>query len=281
MEVIDCPQRAYQLVQNWKLASASVGLIPTMGALHQGHLSLADRSLHECHKTVATIFVNPTQFGPNEDFSRYPRTLEKDLGELAARKVDMVFTPTRESLYPSGYSTFVDPPAVAKPLEGVCRPGHFRGVSTVVLKLFQILPSTVAYFGQKDYQQLAVIRQVVVDLNIPVRIQGCPTVREPDGLALSSRNRYLSSSDRLKAVSLWTALQTTKRLFDEGERCVRALESAMLEVLIKMGIEQIDYARVVDANTLSDIETIDSGAVALIAARVGKTRLIDNLILEL
>jgi pantoate--beta-alanine ligase len=250
-----------------------------MGALHAGHLSLVERSIQECERTVATIFVNPTQFGPNEDFSRYPRTLEDDLSALRALEVDLVLTPSHEVLYPAGFSTFVEPPEVSKPLEGVFRPGHFRGVATVVLKLFQILPASVAYFGQKDYQQLAVIRQMVSDFNVPIRIQGCPTLRESDGLAMSSRNRYLSETQRRAALSLWLSLQATKRLVEDGEREVARLESNMSEVLLQHGAESIDYARVVDADTLSEIQTIQSSAIALIAARIGQTRLIDNLLL--
>jgi len=206
--------------------------------------------------------------------------LEADLSGLQSLDVDLVFTPSPESLYPKGYSTFVDPPEVARPLEGVFRPGHFRGVATVVLKLFHILPATVAYFGQKDYQQLAVIRRMVQDLHVPIRVQGCPTVREPDGLALSSRNRYLSAEQRRSATSLWQALQAAKRLVQQGEYDVSKLESAMSTVLTQQGAESIDYARVVDANTLTDIATAQSSAVALIAARIGQTRLIDNLLLS-
>lgn len=251
-----------------------------MGALHSGHLSLVKRAVTECDRTVATVFVNPTQFGPKEDFSRYPRTLEQDLSHLRLLDIDIAFVPNRESLYPVGYSTFVEPPEVALPLEGVFRPGHFRGVSTIVLKMFQILPATVAYFGQKDYQQLAVIRRMVQDLNIPILVQGCPTQRESDGLALSSRNRYLDTSDRIIATGLWQALQAVLGLFESGERNVGILESAMESVLNQRGIHSIDYARVVDAHTLSDIEMIQTTAVALIAARVGQTRLIDNILLD-
>ncbi len=280
MKVIECPQIALETVQRWRHQGLTVGLVPTMGALHPGHLSLVEQSMAHCDKTVATIFVNPTQFGPNEDFSRYPRTLEQDLSGLDALKVDMAFVPLPDTLYPAGYSTYVEPPEVAHPLEGVHRPGHFRGVATIVLKLFQILPVSVAYFGQKDFQQLAVIRRMVQDLNVPVRVQGCPTLREPDGLAMSSRNRYLSAQQRPAALSLWTALQTAERLFVQGVRSAEALELAMTNVLIEGGADSIDYARVVDAYSLADIDTVEKTAVALIAARIGPTRLIDNLLLE-
>lgn len=279
MEVVECPQKAYERVHAWRCEGASVGLTPTMGALHQGHYSLVAWSKQECDRSVATIFVNPTQFGPNEDFSRYPRTLEDDLRGLEALGTDLVFVPATESLYPPGFSTFVEPPEVAKPLEGLFRPGHFRGVTTIVLKLFHIVPASVAYFGQKDYQQLAVIRRMVHDLNIPIRVRDCPTHREPDGLAMSSRNRYLDKSQRRAATCLWRALQTAETLFNQGERQVRQLESAMHAILTRDGADSIDYARVVDAHTLEPIESVENPAVALIAVRIGQTRLIDNLLL--
>lgn len=280
MKVVKRPEEAYAHISHWRERGAKVGLVPTMGALHQGHFSLAQRSKSECDYTTVTIFVNPTQFAPNEDLSRYPRTLEADLAGLSDLQVDLVFTPSADELYPPGFSTYVHPPAAAEPLEGVFRPGHFRGVTTVVLKLFQILPASIAYFGQKDYQQLTVIRRMVEDLNIPIRIQGCPTIREVDGLAMSSRNRYLDEHQRQSALSLWIALQAAKRLFDEGERDVGRLEREMSEQLLQRKAERIDYACVVDAHSLATINSITGPAVALIAAFVGTTRLIDNLLLE-
>lgn len=280
MKVIAHPDEAYAQISHWRNSGARIGLVPTMGALHEGHLTLAKRSKTECDYTVVTIFVNPTQFGPNEDLSRYPRTLEADLAGLRDVQVDMVFTPTPEMLYPAGFSTYVEPPASAAPLEGQCRPGHFRGVTTVVMKLFQILPATIAYFGQKDYQQLTVIKRMVEDLNVPIRVEGCPTIRESDGLAMSSRNRYLDAEQRQRALSLWHALQAAKQLYEAGEQNVNILEQAMARELVQRGAEKIDYARVVDSQTLETIETIDDEAVALIACFVGKTRLIDNLVLS-
>ena len=190
----------------------TVGLVPTMGALHEGHLSLVRRARGECDVVIATIFVNPAQFGPSEDFSRYPRTIERDLELLAAEGCDLVFVPPQEEVYPSDFSTFVEPPAVALPLEGRFRPGHFRGVATVVLKLFNLIPANVAYFGQKDYQQALVIQHMVRDLNLPIKIAVCPIVREPDGLALSSRNRYLSTAEREQALALSRTLQLAEQL---------------------------------------------------------------------
>jgi pantoate--beta-alanine ligase len=280
VKVITRPEEAYAHVVHWRDRRAKIGLVPTMGALHQGHFTLVKQSKCECDYSVATIFVNPTQFGPNEDLSRYPRTLEADLAGLRDLQVDLVFTPSPELLYPAGFSTYVQPPVAAEPLEGICRPGHFRGVATVVLKLFQILPATIAYFGQKDYQQLTVIKRMVEDLNVPVRVQGCPTVREADGLAMSSRNRYLNAQQRQAALSLWTALQAARQLYEAGERDVARLEEMMSQRLLQHGADRIEYARVVDAQTLETIESVTGPAVALIAAFVGPTRLIDNLVLE-
>jgi len=251
-----------------------------MGALHAGHLSLVRRSLEECDRTVATIFVNPTQFGPGEDFAKYPRTQQEDLSGLRELGVDLVFAPSQSNLYPEGYSTFVQPPAAAEPLEGIFRPIHFRGVVTVVLKLFHILPATIAYFGQKDYQQLTVIRRMVHDLNVPILVQGCPTVRQADGLAMSSRNRYLTDQQRPNALCLWKALGSAKRMFEQGQREVTVIEAEMQRILKQEGADRIDYARIVDAEYLSDLQRIDRNAVALVAVHVGQTRLIDNCMLE-
>lgn len=279
MKIIESRSGAYAQVAQWRQTGASVGLVPTMGALHAGHLALAERSANECDKSVATIFVNPAQFGPREDFSRYPRTLEDDLQGLRDKQTDLVFIPRPEELYPAGFSTYVEPPSVALPLEGVFRPTHFRGVTTIVLKLFHILPATVAYFGQKDFQQLTVIRHMVDDLNIPIRVEGCQTVREPDGLALSSRNRYLSLEQRQTAQSLSRALTAVAKQVGEGILAVEPLEQSMHHILREAGIERIDYACIVDRTTLESLPQLDRPAVALIAAHVGDTRLIDNVLL--
>jgi len=252
-----------------------------MGALHAGHLALVERSVSECDISIATIFVNPTQFAPHEDLSCYPRSLESDLDGLRSVKCDLVFVPQNESLYANGCSTYVEPPAVAEPLEGVCRPGHYRGVCTIVLKLFGILPATVAYFGQKDYQQLAVIRRMVEDLNVNIRVEGCPIVREPDGLAMSSRNRNLTTEQRQTALCLWKSLTVVQQLIHDGQRDIRVLESAMQRHLIDGGSDRIDYARIVHQETLADLDSLDQPSVALIATRVGSTRLIDNLLLSI
>lgn len=257
-------------------AGHSVGLVPTMGALHEGHLSLVRAARAECDYTVVTIFVNPTQFGPREDLARYPRTLEADLGALEAQAVDLVFCPAPETMYPPGFSTYVDPPEVARAWEGACRPGHFRGVATVVLKLFQLIPADVAYFGRKDYQQALVIRHLVRDLNVPIRIQVCPIVREPDGLAMSSRNRYLDPSQRRQALALFRALQAARQLVRQGERDVTAVRSAMSDVLAAAEIEHVDYIAIVEPDTLEELPRVKLTMVVLLAAHVGHTRLIDN-----
>lgn len=267
-------------IQAWvrerRSAGLKVGLVPTMGALHEGHLSLVRAARRECDCVVTTIFVNPTQFGPNEDFQKYPRTFEADLALLRGEGVEAVFAPDRAELYPEGFSTYVDPPSVAEPLEGRCRPGHFRGVATVVLKLFLLIPADVAFFGRKDFQQASVIRRMTADLNVPMRIVVCPTVRELDGLAMSSRNRYLSVEERERALALSRGLKRAAAAFASGERGQERLSGEMLDELRAAGISQIEYAVVADPDTLESAARVGERAVALIAARVGTTRLIDN-----
>ena len=266
-------------VRELQRAGRSVGLVPTMGALHEGHLSLVGRAKSECDVVLATIFVNPTQFAPHEDFSKYPRTLESDLAALAAANCDLVFVPSREEMYPPDASAFIEPPAVAQPLEGVFRPGHFRAVATVVLKLFNIIPADRAYFGQKDFQQALVIQRLVADLNVPVQVVVCPIVREPDGLAMSSRNRYLSSSERQQGLALSRALNAIREKVRLGERDAALLKGEMQETLEAAGIERVDYATIADPQTLAEVMRIERPAVALIAAFIGATRLIDNCML--
>lgn len=280
MEVISNRHEIYARILHERSSGRSVGLVPTMGALHPGHISLLERSREICDVSVATIFVNPSQFGPKEDFSKYPRTLEDDLAKLERAGTGYVYVPDSHSIYPPGYSTYIEPPAVGNRWEGECRPGHFRGVTTIVLKLFQLIPATVSFFGRKDYQQAAVIRKMVEDLNVPMRIETCPTLREPDGLAMSSRNRYLSGGERQQALGLWHALQAASDKINAGERRVAILERELKQTLNDHQIEQIDYAVVVNSETLEPIDTVENSAVILIAARVGTTRLIDNLLIE-
>jgi pantoate--beta-alanine ligase len=256
-----------------------IGLVPTMGALHEGHLSLVQVARERTDVVIATIFVNPTQFGPNEDLSKYPRTLNADLNALSAAGCDVVFVPSHEEMYPAESSTFVEPPAVSQTLEGVCRPGHFRGVATIVLKLFQIIPADVACFGQKDYQQAQVIRRMVADLNVPIEIVVCPIIREPDGLAMSSRNRYLSTAERQQALALSQALDEAERLAAAGQYEGQPIVAAMGNKLHAAGITRIDYVALADPTTLAEVPRIEGRAVALIACFVGSTRLIDNRLL--
>jgi pantoate--beta-alanine ligase len=252
-----------------------------MGALHKGHLSLVQAARSECDVAVATIFVNPTQFGPHEDFQRYPRTLEADLEALAHCATNLVFVPPADEIYPPGFSTCVEPPAVAARWEGACRPGHFRGVATIVLKLFQAIPAHVAYFGQKDYQQCRVIERMVADLNVPIEVCILPTVREPDGLAMSSRNRYLQPDERRIALALYRSLERAQRMVDAGCRVADDISAAVHQQLAEDGVSRVEYVAVADPVSLEPVVHVGQPTVVLIAAYVGKTRLIDNVILRL
>ncbi|MGE4105219.1 MAG: pantoate--beta-alanine ligase [Pirellulales bacterium] len=255
---------------------ATIGFVPTMGALHAGHASLVQASRAQCDFTVVSIFVNPTQFGPQEDFARYPRTLDADRAVLAEVGADLVFVPTADDMYPSGFSTFVEPPVVAATLEGNSRPGHFRGVTTVVLKLLNQVCPDVTFFGRKDFQQSAVVRQMVRDLDLDVQIVVCPTVREADGLALSSRNRFLSPEARRQALVLSRSLRLAVELVDAGERDAATILVRMREIIATAGDLQLEYVVLVDPDTLAEVSEISRPTAALLAARVGGTRLIDN-----
>src|SRR5262245_32281731 len=280
MRVITSPSDIQAAVMQLRRDSQRVGLVPTMGALHEGHLSLVRIARQRADCVVATIFVNPAQFGPAEDFSKYPRTLDADLKALSATGCDLVFVPTAEDMYPPSFSTYVDPPAVAQPLEGTCRPGHFRGVATIVLKLFHLIPADFACFGQKDFQQLLVIRRMVDDLALPIEVVACPTVREADGLAISSRNRYLSPAERQQALALSRALERAQQLVSGGRRETMSIVADMRSLLGEAGITRIDYVAIADPETLAERQKIDAPSVALIAAFVGRTRLIDNRMLS-
>ncbi len=264
------------VVQSVHSEGKTIGLVPTMGALHEGHLSLVRESVRECDFTIVTIFVNPIQFGPSEDLSRYPRTLDMDLELLAEHHVDLVFAPPRQEIYPEGFSTYVTPPSVAEPLEGKRRPGHYRGVATIVLKLFNLVPAHIAYFGQKDYQQALVIRKMVCDLDLPIRLEVCPTVREPDGLAMSSRNRYLTDAQRRQATALSQSLNQAAEMVAAGESDSARILQAMRETLESAGISRIDYIALTDPETLEDTAKVVPETMALVAAYVGDVRLIDN-----
>ncbi|MDB5427582.1 MAG: pantoate--beta-alanine ligase [Phenylobacterium sp.] len=259
--------------------AGDLGLVPTMGYLHAGHLSLVERAKAECGAVAVSIFVNPTQFGPGEDLSRYPRDLPRDLGMLEAAGVDLVFAPEPSEIYPPGFATEIRVGGVTDVLEGAVRPGHFAGVATVVAKLFNIVQPTRAYFGQKDAQQSVVIRKLVADLDLPVEIVVAPTVREADGLALSSRNGYLTPEQRAAAPAIFRALTAARVLFEGGERDAEVVRQAMRATVAAEPDMRVDYVSVADPETLRELSTVDRAALASMAVRLGATRLIDNLLL--
>ena len=258
----------------------TLGLVPTMGALHQGHLSLVRAAQAACDVVVVSIFVNPTQFGPREDFASYPRDFEQDCRTLEGAGVDLVFAPSVEEMYPAGASTFVEVAGLSDRLDGASRPGHFRGVATVVAKLLNIFAPEHAFFGQKDAAQVAVLRKMVHDLQFAVQLEVCPTVREADGLALSSRNRNLSDEQRRQALVLSRALGGVQKQFQAGEHDSAKLLAEALRVIREEPTVEVDYLRVVDPLTLEDVTDVRQGALVAVAARVGATRLIDNLLLQ-
>ena len=259
-------------------SAEQIGLVPTMGALHAGHEKLIEMARRECRTIVVSIFVNPIQFGPNEDYSRYPRTLEQDLEACARCGADLVFAPSVEEMYPLPQLTFVEVTRVSEHLCGKFRPGHFRGVATVVLKLLNIVQPQRAYFGEKDLQQLQVIRRMVLDVNLPVTVVGVPTVREADGLARSSRNKYLSEEERRAAPALYQALQAAVSGIREGERDVTKVKSTALEILERQPLIRVEYLEIVDPDELAPVSTPIGASVRIAAAIwIGSTRLIDNL----
>lgn len=256
-----------------------IGFVPTMGALHEGHITLVRRALAECDWVAVSVFVNPTQFGPNEDFGKYPRTLDADFSRCSKAGVDVVFAPSAAAMYPEDFDAWVEIGRVTEVLEGARRPGHFRGVTTVCAKLFNICRPDLAFFGMKDYQQLQVIKKMVRDLNMPLKIVGVETVREPDGLAMSSRNRYLSPDERKSALAISRALELAKSLHWGGEREADVIADRVTEAILGEPGVAIDYVAVVDTETLMPIDSTRDGAVVLLAAKVGTTRLIDNCLL--
>ncbi|MBI2861087.1 MAG: pantoate--beta-alanine ligase [Chloroflexi bacterium] len=256
-----------------------VGFVPTMGFLHQGHLSLVDRARAENASVVVSIFVNPTQFGPREDYQTYPRDLQRDMAMLES-STDVLFLPDAPEMYPPGFNTWVEVAGITDRLEGASRPGHFRGVATVVAKLFNIVQPHRAYFGQKDAQQLAVIKKVVSDLNMPLEVIGLPTLREPDGLAMSSRNTYLNPEQRRAATVLYRALEMARQSRRSGERDASRLRAGMLALVQQEPQARVDYVSIADPNTLEELEEIDRPALASMAVWIGTTRLIDNTVLE-
>jgi pantoate--beta-alanine ligase len=258
-----------------------VGLVPTMGALHDGHLSLIRRAKADCSQVYASIFLNPAQFGPNEDLSKYPRTFEKDVERLTAAGVDVLFAPGAKDIYPAGFRTYVNVEGLSEKLEGKSRPGHFRGVATVVLKLFEIVQPHFAFFGRKDAQQVRILQQMTNDLNLNVEIAVCPIVREPDGLALSSRNTYLNVEERQAATVLHRALGEAQRAVSTGTRDALQLQTIIREILSKQPLARVDYVEIVDAETFEPLARIGARpAYVLLAVYIGRTRLIDNLLIE-
>ncbi len=255
------------------------GLVPTMGALHAGHCSLVERARKECRHVGVSIFVNPTQFSPGEDFEKYPRRIQTDLDLLENMRVDVVWLPTLEEIYPQGFQTWVIVDELTKPLEGKSRPGHFRGVNTIVTKLFNSFLPDKAYFGQKDAQQVAVLKRMAKDLNFPVELIVCPTVREADGLALSSRNAYLSSAERQAAAVLFRALNAARREYEKGERNADALREVMRSEIKSEPLAYEEYVSAADPETLNELRKVDGNILLSLAVRIGETRLIDNLLI--
>jgi len=280
MEIIRTIAWMKEKAREARLEQRIIGLVPTMGALHAGHLALVERAKKECSPVFASIFLNPKQFGPHEDLSRYPRPLEADIEKLTAAKVDGLFLPDAAEVYPSGFSTYVHVEGLSERLEGKSRPGHFLGVATVVLKLFEIVQPNFAYFGRKDAQQLRIIQHMTRDLNLDVEIVVCPIVREPDGLALSSRNAYLSPEERKAATVLYRALCAAATEVHAGVRDSMQLQRAMHKILESEPRARVDYAEIVDAESFEPVIRLGRRSYALLAVHIGKTRLIDNMLIE-
>lgn len=281
MEIIRTISWMKETVRQARAENHVIGFIPTMGALHEGHLSLIRRARVDCSRVYASIFLNPTQFGPNEDLSRYPKTFESDVEKLTAAGVEVLFAPEINEIYPPGFRTYVNVEGLSERLEGRSRPGHFRGVTTVVLKLFEIVQPQFAYFGRKDAQQVRILQQMAVDLNLNVEIVVCPIVREGERLALSSRNTYLNSEERRAATVLQRALDEARRELNSGTRDALQLQTTIRRVLSSEPLARVDYVEIVDAESFEPVSSIGTRPVyALLAIFIGKTRLIDNLLIE-
>ncbi len=280
MYVVKTVKEAKEITRKWKSEGMTVGLVPTMGYLHDGHLSLIKRSVADNDKTCVSVFVNPIQFGKNEDFGSYPRDMEHDSALCEQSGADLVFCPSAEEMYPEGFCSHIE---ISGPAEGLCgarRPGHFNGVCTVVMKLFNIMAPTHAYFGQKDAQQLAVIRRMVKDFNLDVEVCGMPIIREADGLAMSSRNTYLSAGERKAALCLSHALKEVKAQFESGERDAAKLKQSAQAVIAGEPLARIDYIEIVDIISMKPIDRLAAPALCALAVYIGRTRLIDNIALE-
>jgi pantoate--beta-alanine ligase len=279
MKTAQTIQEAREFCRAHRVRNARIGLVPTMGALHEGHLALVRAARSKADVVVVSIFVNPAQFGPNEDFAKYPRSFERDCELLEREDVDILFAPSADEMYPTENATWVEVQRLSERLCGKSRPGHFRGVATVVSKLFHIIEPDVAFFGQKDAAQVAIIRRMVRDLNLPVEIEVCPIVRETDGLAMSSRNAYLNPEERKSALVLYRSLQRTRTMFDAGERRSEKLIAAAKEEFTGEPRARLDYLEIVDPDTLESQSMIRQRALVAVAAFVGTTRLIDNILL--
>jgi pantoate--beta-alanine ligase len=280
LEIIRAPAAMRDRAEALRQAGKRIAVVPTMGYLHEGHLSLIRAARERADVVILTLFVNPTQFAPNEDLSVYPRDEAGDVAKAQAAGADLVFAPEPQAMYPAGHQTTVDVGELTSPLEGASRPGHFRGVTTVVTKLFNITRPHIAFFGQKDFQQLAVIRRMTLDLDLGIEIVGMPIVREADGLALSSRNAYLSAEEHAQALVLSRGLAAAEALFDGGERKAARLSEAAKAIIAQSPLARIDYVELRDADSLAVIDAIERPAVLAMAVFVGRTRLLDNRVLE-
>jgi pantoate--beta-alanine ligase len=281
MEIIRTISWMKETVRQARAENHVVGFIPTMGALHEGHLSLIRRAKTDCSRVYASIFLNPAQFGPNEDLSKYPKTFESDVDKLKAAGADVLFAPEAKEIYPTGFRSYVNVEGLSERLEGKSRPGHFRGVATVVLKLLEIVQPQFAYFGRKDAQQVRILQQMATDLNLNAEIVVCPIVREPDGLALSSRNTYLNPEERSAATVLHRALDEARRALNAGIRDALQLQTTIRRILSSEPLARVDYIEVVDAETFEPVAMAGARPIyALVAVFIGKTRLIDNLFIE-
>ncbi len=276
MKIFNSPHDIQKFLIEEKRKGKIVSFVPTMGYLHEGHLSLMKEARKRGDIVVVSIFVNPTQFAPGEDLEKYPRDFEGDLEKCKSVGVDVIFYPTNENMYDKDFQTYVEVKKVAQNLCGLSRPIHFRGVATVVAKLFNIVQPDYAFFGEKDFQQLVVIKQMVKDLNFPIKVIGCPIIREKDGLAMSSRNAYLNEEEREQALCLYKSILKVKELFEKGERNVKNLINEAESIIKSYPLAEIDYIKIVDINTMEDLDIIDRNALYALAVKIGKTRLIDN-----
>lgn len=276
MKLVKTINEVRNIVKQWKEEGQTIGLVPTMGFLHEGHTSLIDASVNNNDKTVVSVFVNPIQFAPTEDLESYPRDIDHDSALCREHGADLIFNPDPSEMYKDGFSTYVDMSILTEELCGLSRPTHFRGVCTVVTKLFNIVKPDNAYFGEKDAQQLAVIKHMVRDLNMDINVVGCPIVREPDGLAKSSRNTYLSKEERQAALILSKSLKIGKELIDKGERDTAAIVNAIKENIESEPLAKIDYVKIVDSETMQQVSKIEKPVLCAMAVYIGKTRLIDN-----